>query len=171
MMNYRNHHATIFVAPEIAGPIEAIRQKWDPVMAVQIGAHITVTYPPEAPIVDLLIARVRAASRQTPLFRLRLGGLAYFERPEDGVYIEVEDVDREYNRLRECVLCPPFQPIAFPPHVTLIHPRTSPHGRDFWDHSRYERQDQEFTVAEITITAFDNTKWVVLERLALGRGG
>jgi hypothetical protein len=171
MTNYRNHHATIFVAPEIARPIEAIRQQWDPVMAAQIGAHITLAYPQEAPIIDLLVARVRAASRQTPPFRLRLGALAYFERPEDGIYIQVEDVDGGYRRLRERMLCPPFQPIAFPPHLTLVHPRTSSRGRDFWDHGCYQPYNQAFIVAEVTITAFDGTKWVVLERLALRRGG
>jgi hypothetical protein len=170
MMNYRHHHATIFIAPEIAEPIEAIRQEWDPVMANQIAAHITLTYPQEASMVDLLVARVQAASQQTRPFRLRLGALAYFQRPEDGVYIEVDDVEGGYHRLREHVLCPPFQPMAFPPHVTLVHPRTSPHGRDFWDHARYQRHDQEFTVTEVTITAFDGTKWAVLERLALSRG-
>jgi 2'-5' RNA ligase superfamily len=125
LTTYRNCHATIFVAPEIARPIEAIHQQWDPLMANQIDAHITLAYPQEAPLVDLLVARVRAASRQTSPFRLRLGALAYFERPEDGVYIEVQDVDGDYRRLRERVLCPPFQLIAFPPHVTLVPPRTS----------------------------------------------
>jgi hypothetical protein len=79
-------------------------------MAAQIGAHITLAYPQEAPISDLLVARVRAASRHTPPFRLRLGALTYFERPEDGIYIHVEDVDGDYRRLRERVLCPPSSP-------------------------------------------------------------
>jgi 2'-5' RNA ligase len=170
-MNYRNHHATIFVAPGIAEPIEAVRQEWDPVMAAQISAHVTLAYPQEAPLADLLVARVRAASQHTPPFRLRLGALRYFERPEDGVYIEVEDIDGDYRRLRQHLLYPPFQRIAFPPHVTLIHRRTSPRGRDFWDHSRYQPDVQEFTVAELAITAFDSTTWVVLERLPLGREG
>ena len=169
MTTYRKHHATIFVAPEIAGPIEAIRHEWDPAMAAQIAAHVTLTYPREAPTVDLLVARLQAASAATPPFRLRLGGVAFFERPEDGVYIEVEDVDGGYRRLREQVLRPPFQPIAFPPHVTLVHPRTSSRGRDFWNRGRYQRHEQEFTVAEVTITAFDDTRWVVLEQLTLGR--
>jgi 2'-5' RNA ligase len=167
MPNERNHHATIFVAPEIAAPIEAIRHEWDPAMAAQISAHITLVYPQEAPIVDLLVARLQTAGRQTRPFRLRLGTVAYFERPEQGIYITVEDVDSGYRRLREPVLRPPFQPITFPPHVTLIHPRTSPRGREFWDHGRYQQHDQEFTVAEIALTAFDGTTWVTLERMVL----
>jgi hypothetical protein len=168
-MNYRNHHATIFVPLEIAEPIEAVRQEWDPLMAAQIRAHVTLAYPQEAPLADLLVARLRAASNHTAPFRLRLGALAYFERPEEGVYIEMHDIDHDYRRLRQHLLCPPFQPIAFPPHVTLIHPRTSARGRDFWNHARYQPDEQEFSVAELAITAFDGMRWVVLERLALGR--
>jgi hypothetical protein len=41
-------------------------------------------------------------------------------------------------------------------------------SREFWDHGRYQLDDQVFTVAELAITAFDGTTWVVLERLALG---
>jgi len=170
-MNDRNHHATIIVPPGIAEPIEAVRQEWDPVMAAQIRAHVTLAYPQEAPLPDLLVARLRATSYHIPPFRLRLGPLAYFERPEDGVYIEVQDIDGDYRRLRQHLLRPPFQRIAFPLHVTLIHPRTSGRGRDFWEHGRYQPDDQEFTVAELTITAFDGMTWVVLERLALGREG
>ena len=89
MTEYRDHHATIFVAAGIAGPIEAARREWDPAMAAQIAAHVTVAYPQEAPISDLLVERVRAASTGIPPFRLRLGQVAAFESPEDGVYISV----------------------------------------------------------------------------------
>jgi len=171
MTDYRDHHATIFVASEAARLIEAARREWDPVMAAQVAAHITLAYPQEAPIVDLLMERVRAASATCPPFRLRLGGVAYFERPEGGIYIDVEDIDGGYRKMRADVLRPPFQPVAFPPHVTVVHPRTSRRCRDFWDNGRYPREDQQFTVVEATITAFDGIKWVVLRRFALeGRG-
>jgi hypothetical protein len=48
--DYLDHHATILVAWEVAGPIEAGRQDWDPGMAARIAAHVTVAYPQEAPI-------------------------------------------------------------------------------------------------------------------------
>ena len=75
---YRDHHATIFVAPAIVGPIEAVRREWDPAMAAQIAAHVTVAYPQEAPISDPLVERLRAASAGIPPFRLRLGHVATF---------------------------------------------------------------------------------------------
>jgi 2'-5' RNA ligase superfamily len=168
MADYRDHHATIFVPPEVAGPIEALRREWDPSMAARIAAHVTVAYPQEAPRSDLLIERVREASGKIPSFRLGLGGIGCFERPEDGVYVDVEDVDGGYARLREEVLRPPFQGGSIPPHVTLIHPRTSHRGREFWDsRGGYQRQEQRFMVEEVTITAFDGVAWVVLETFSL----
>jgi hypothetical protein len=55
MTDCRDHHATIFVASEAARLIEAARREWDPVVAAQLAAHITLAYPQEAPIIDLLI--------------------------------------------------------------------------------------------------------------------
>jgi 2'-5' RNA ligase len=162
MGDYRNHHATIFVAPEVAGPIEAARRDWDPDMAARIAPHVTVAYPHEAPISDLLIERVAEASKNIHAFRLRLGGLGCLEGPEGGVYVNVEDLDDGYRRMRDEVLRPPFHNIAYPPHVTLLHPQTSRRGREFWDSGSYQRQGQDFTVGEVTITAFDGAKWVVL---------
>lgn len=171
MTGHREHHATIFVAPEAAGPIEAIRRAWDPEMATQIAAHVTLAYPQEAPLIDLLVERLGTACTRMPPFRLRLGGVACFARPEEGVYLGVEDIDGGYRRMREAVLHPPFRAATFPPHVTLVHPRTSRRGRDFWE-AGWQHEGQEFTVDEIAITAFDGARWMVLMRFALtGRDG
>jgi 2'-5' RNA ligase superfamily len=167
MANYRDHHATIFVASEVVGQIEAARRDWDPGMAARIASHVTVAYPEEAPIVDLLVERLRRASGRIRPFRLRLGGVACFERPESGVYVTVEDVDGGYREMREEVLRPPFRSIVSPPHVTLVHPRTCRRGREFWERGRYQRHDEEFTVKEVTITAFDGVRWIVLITCAL----
>ena len=93
MADYRDHHGTIFLPPEVAGSIEAARREWDPDMANRIAAHVTLVYPQEAPNAELLIERVREASACLGPLRLRLGDVAVFERPEDGVYVSVEDID------------------------------------------------------------------------------
>ena len=161
MTEYRDHHATIFVAPAFAGPIEAARRAWDPAMAAQIAAHVTVAYAQEAPISDLLVERVRAASAGVPPFRLWLGRVATFESPEGGVYVTVEDIDGGYARcVRKCCAHRSF--VAFPPHVTLVHPRTSGRGDDFRDSGWSRRGDAGFMAQEVAITAFDGARWVVL---------
>ena len=166
----RDHHATIFVAPEPAAPIEAVRQQWDPVMAGQVAAHVTLAYPQEAPAVDLLEARLRAAARMHQPFRLALGGIACFERPEAGVYVEVHDLEGGLRALRDAVLAPPFHPEKLEPHVTLIHPRTSSRGREFWDtRAGAPAMAGEFMVTELAITAFDGARWIAVARFPLGR--
>jgi GNAT superfamily N-acetyltransferase len=77
-------------------------------------------------------------------------------------------VDGGYATLRERVLRPPFQTEAFPPHVTLVHPRTSRRGRELWAAGRDWRYDAEFTAREVTVTAFDGDRWIVMARFALG---
>ena len=92
MTDDRDHHATIFVPPDVARPVEAARREWDPVMAAQIAAHVTV-----------------------------------------------------------------------------VHPRTSRRGRDFWDRGRCRTPDEEFTPTELAITAFDGARWVVRMTFPLER--
>src|SRR5687767_9678117 len=133
MADYRDHHATVFLAPRVAGVIEELRQEWDPSMAALIPAHITLVYPREAPLVGLLVERLQNASAQALPFRLRVGGSACFGRPEDGVYVQIVDLDGGYSKLRATILQPPFEPVQFPPHVTLVHPRTSSRGRACWE--------------------------------------
>jgi len=169
MADYRDHHATIFLPPWVAEPVEAVRRAWDPAMAAQIAAHVTLAYPQEVPAMDLLVARLRATGAAVAPFRLRLGALSCFGRPEDGVYIGVEDTAGTYCRVRDDLLHPPFRPVAFPPHVTLVHPRTSSRGREFWERGGYQIRRIEFTVGEIGITAFDGTKWTTLETFPLGQ--
>lgn len=167
MVDYQNYHATIFVPSGVAPPLEAVRREWDPIMASQIAAHVTLVYPREARDADLLIERLHIACARVPRFRLRLGRLAYFDRPEGGIYIKVEDVGGGFGALRERVLQPPFEPIGFPPHVTLIHPRTSSRGREFWEQASFLPPAIEFTPDEIAITAFDGTRWITVEKVAL----
>jgi 2'-5' RNA ligase len=169
-MKYRDYHATLFLPPDVSGAIEAARRKWDPVMAAQICAHVTLIYPQEMPAVGQLVERVRAGARATQPFSLRLGMFACFGNPEDGVYIEVEDIGGDYQQFRELCLQSHCRRIAFSPHVTLVHPRSSSRGRDFWDHGRYQPDRQEFSVKEVAITAFDGTTWVATDRFVLGQG-
>jgi hypothetical protein len=166
----RDHHATIFLPGAVAEPIEAVRRVWDPAMAAQIAAHVTLVYPQEAPEAGPLAERLGAVCAGTGRFRLRLGALAYFDRPDDGVYVGVQDGDGACRRIREAVLRPPFRQLSFPLHVTLIHPRTSARGREFWEHGQHHLPVTEFPVDDVAITAFDGAKWVVLERFALAGG-
>src|SRR5262249_29507617 len=148
--------------PDVVGPIEAARRQWDPVMAAQIAAHVTLAYPREAPRRDLLVERLREVSRGGAPFKLRLGRLRYRDRPAAGVHVEGADLDGGHARMRLAVLRPPFRLYAHPPHVTIVHPRTSARGRECWESGAFEPGAAEFTVEHVTVTAFDGTRWIVL---------
>jgi hypothetical protein len=98
--DYLDHHATILVAWEVAGPIEAGRQDWDPGMAARIAAHVTVAYPQEAPISDLLVERVQEASK-----RVHSGS---YQRQDESVTVEEVTITafdgREWGVLTTCAL-------------------------------------------------------------------
>ncbi len=168
MAPYSDHHATIFLSGDAALQIESVRRRWDPAMAAQTDAHVTVIYPQEAPDASLLDERLRKAARVSEPFRLRLGRVACFGRPECGVYVEVEDLDDGLARLRARVLAPPFDPLDFPPHVTLVHPRTSDRAHEFWNSPRNAEFGEEFCVASVAITALDGRKCGTLSAYALG---
>jgi 2'-5' RNA ligase len=168
MNDYCDHHLTIFLPSSVAGPIETIRRAWDPAMAAQIAAHVTLAYPQEAPDPALLLSRLRSAATATSPFRLQFGAMSFFGRPEDGVYIAVEDCDGGFKRLRGLLLGPPFEAVAFQPHVTLVHPRTSSRGRECWDDQSFEPPLGVFTVVDVAMTAFDGTTWATLSTIRLG---
>ena len=118
---------------------------------------------------ELLVERIRSSSRRVRPFRLRMGTIS--GAGDGAVYVDVEDVDGEYRALRDDVLRPPFCSLAFGPHVTLIHPRTSSRGPAFWSSGWRQPPVREFTTREIAITAREGARSVVLERFPVGQRG
>ncbi|MDQ3640399.1 MAG: NUDIX domain-containing protein [Actinomycetota bacterium] len=93
-------HATIFLG-ESEGDIEQLRRHWDPVMAAQIGAHVSVAYPTETPHLRELDERVRAAARMAAPFELELGAVVHGGDPGNGVFVQVHDPAGGWRKLRE----------------------------------------------------------------------
>jgi 8-oxo-dGTP diphosphatase len=157
-------HATAFVDTAIAGPVEALRAAWDPVAAGQIASHVTVVYPEECGDVDELVERVADAAAALSPFRLRLGRISH----RDGsVFVDVDDVDRGWARLRGRMLG--ASRAAGPrPHATLVHPRTTNRGEAAWRAVRGSSFDVDFVVRQLAITAFDGDRWRTLRRIDLG---
>jgi 2'-5' RNA ligase len=159
-------HATLFLDRSVAAPIEVLRERWDPVMAFQIPAHVTVTYPSEVASLDELIQRVADAADKIGRFRLQLGKVRCFGRPEDGVFVEVADLHGGWRALRDAICRSAGQP-GVEPHVTIVHPRTSDQGTSAWEELNGQRFDGEMTAAEVSVTAFDGRRWPAVARFAL----
>ena len=164
-------HATIFVDPKGSGPIEALRRRWDPALAEQIPAHVTVTYPSEVTDARLLGERLIEATAGLAPFRLRLGSVVSAGDAAKGVFIEVHDDDRGHAVLRDRLLRPPFTKGPMHAHVTVVHPRTSGLGPSAWRELAGAALATTFLVRDVAMTSFDGRRWHVVHRYPLGSGG
>jgi 2'-5' RNA ligase len=154
----RDAHATLFLDAAAAARVEPLRQRWDPVMADQIAAHLTVTYPTEIPSAPTLRERLEAATERVGPFRLRLGEVRSFGEPEQGLFAEVVDVDGGWLALREAVGFTSKR-LEVTPHVTLVHPRTSKRGLEAWTVLQGTDLDVGVAVGQAAITAFNGRAW------------
>lgn len=57
--------------------------------------------------------------------------------------------------------------VDFPPHVTIVHPRTSGLREQAWRQLASIRMDIQFTITHVAITAFSGDRWQTLSRLPL----
>jgi 2'-5' RNA ligase len=160
------HHATVLLDPERSKPVEILRSRWDPQMSQQIAAHVTLIYPEEVADPAELDEVVRAAVARTAPFRVALREAFFAGSPADGVFLHVEDVDGGIASFRtETVPAP--RAIEFPPHVTIVHPRTSVLGEQAWRSVAATHLRTEFMVTEVATTASDGNRWQIVQRLPL----
>ena len=165
------HHVTAFVTGRAADHLEDERRRWDPTMAEQVAGHVTVVYPPEAPRLELLSARLVAVGDRIPPFPLVLGEVVAHEgRPSRGVYHRVHDPAGVWQWLREFLLAPPFRALDVAAHATVAHPRTSGALDEAWTTLAGSDPGIEFRVGELHLTAFDGERWVSLRQVALTGG-
>jgi 8-oxo-dGTP diphosphatase len=154
-------HAVIFVEPDAAAPLEALRARWDPAMADQIGPHVTLVYPEESGGVDDLSERVTRAAAQVAPFQLALGELAN----EGGVFFRVRDPDEGCGRLRAAIVGPDAPEIA--PHVTIVNPRTTNRADQAWAAMHGSVIDLKLAIGSVAVVAFDGRRWPTIARFPL----
>jgi hypothetical protein len=87
-------------------------------------------------------------------------------RPQTWVFFHVHDDDGGICSFRARTV-PRASAIAFPPHVTIVHPRTSRLGQRAWQALSEVRLDAQFVVTEVAITASDGTRWRTVRRVRL----
>ena len=165
MAQLERHHATLFLDPAFAGPVEELRRRWDPVMHRQIAAHVSLLYPGEAADPSAIGRRVSEVAPGRNPFVLRLGAICHAAYPEgDSCWFAVEDPDGEWEQLRLAIASTDFSPLSgSQPHVTIVHPRTSRQGRAAWEELRSQRVDLQWSVREVAITAWDGWRWRTIE--------
>jgi 8-oxo-dGTP diphosphatase len=154
-------HAVIFLEPAVAAPLEALRARWDPAMADQIGSHVTLAYPEESGGVDDLCDRVGRATAQVAQFELAFGELAR----EHGIFFRVRDPDEGCRRLRAAIVGPDAPEIT--PHVTIVNPLTTNRADQAWAALKSSAIDAAVAVGSVAVVAFDGRRWPTVARFPL----
>ncbi len=157
------HHVAVRPPEAVAAALERWRARWDPVMAARAPAHVTVVYPEELPDPAAQIAGVAALVRAP--FRLRLGAV---RREGAWLYVAVDDLDGGWQDVRDR-LVPHGRLDVGPPHLTLVHPRTSSSAEAAWRALRGRGVDRTVTVGALLVTATSAAGCTVLHRTPLVR--
>lgn len=106
----------------------------------------------------------RSWPRQVAPFVVNLGALRAFPAPDElGVYAKAQDVDGRYATLRGAMTAPPFDPLDFPPRMTIIHPRTSRSGPEFLRAAPKLEGRLGLAVDAIAVTAFQDDRYDLVE--------
>jgi 2'-5' RNA ligase len=164
------HHVTAFLTGTATTEVERLRRKWDPEMARQIAAHVTLVYPEEVADPAELAALAASVAADLAPFRLRFGAAIHTGSPADGVFLRVDDVDGGIAAFRAAV-ARRKRAIDFPPHITIVHPRTSALGAEAWAEVAKVRIDAQCTVSWVAVTAFDGRRWRTARLIPLGAAG
>ena len=115
----------LFVPQPVAGLVDDIRRRWDPVMLGRIDAHVTLVHD----VVDTATARrlVEEAAAATAPFEITLTTAHCWTRAANGVYLDVDDptggIEALHARL-SALETPAWARAGFRPHVTVVHGRT-----------------------------------------------
>jgi len=156
---------TLFLQKEQSWSVEKIRQRFNPVQAGMIDAHVTLCRDNELTHIDTVLANLR--SSYLPEIAIRFEKPARFEAGK-GVWLPSTDT-ASYHTLRTNVLRgivdSPAQKI---PHITLMHPRNSACTNEIFERICEETFPTFFTFKEISLIGQPNGgKWEVLDRFEL----
>lgn len=152
-MTTRTHLTIVFDEGHLPD-VARLRHRFDPHMAQLVPPHLTVVYPEEhGGDLELLVERATVAAADLGPFVVRLAeAMTDGDDGTAGVFVGVEDPSDGWASLRRAIVTPPMAPVGFPPHVTLVHPRTSVRGAEAW--AELERFDAgtAAVVAELCLT-------------------
>lgn len=151
--------------------IDDARLRWNPEVATNNPAHLTLIYHDEAPDVALLSTRLAQSCAAQQPFVLQLGALRQFAPPNAGAFLEVADPPDGVRRLRELVLAPPFTSRSrFGLHVTVLHPDYGARLADAWRSLLQLAHAGTFTADRVELIAGRGAATRTLATFTLGGG-
>ena len=146
-------HLTIAIDESKVEQVAELRRKFDPAMAAGVSPHITVAYPEEFDDRELLIERAREVARSMAPFTMASTEVATdSDDGTKGVFLALSDPTGSWHELRGRLLAPPFAQLDVPPHLTIVHPRTSDRGREAWTELKDHTLSMQVIVSTLSLT-------------------
>ncbi|MGI9052171.1 MAG: 2'-5' RNA ligase family protein [Ilumatobacteraceae bacterium] len=163
----------LFVRGPVAERIEEVRQRWDPVMAARIDAHVTLIH--EVVDHDAAVQRVEELAAVTEPIAVTLTSTACWAGTASyGVYLGVDDDTGRVGSLQAGLAdleAPAWARVPFRPHVTLVHGRTVDPAKaePAWDALCDQRMDWSVVLSTIDVIELDDaTGWRSIQRVPFG---
>ncbi len=160
-------HLLFILTDDVAHRLQALRVRWDPVMARRIPPHVSLVYPEEADDEALLLRRAASVAEKTAPFDIFFGDLETDRRGRGGVWFPVVDPSDTWGRLRTSILAPPFRQLPMRPHATVVHPRTSDRGPEALVDLKGSSLDGEARITEVLFTETRPSGMEILNHFAL----
>jgi len=149
--------------------LEALRRRWDPVMAARIDAHVTLVHDvTDHSRTNDLVATAAAA---TEAFSVRLTDVARWG-PARGIYIGIDDSSASVTALHEVVApleSPGWLRHGFRPHVTIVHGRyvLPETAEEAWVAMRTWRAARDVAFDRVSVIEMDVDGWTTVAEVAL----
>ncbi len=121
----RRRAVVLYLPEEVEAQVDAIRRRWDPVMAGRIDAHLTVVH--DVQDLDRAHELVEEAAARIAGFEITLTDSSCWGPPKWGIYLGIEDHHGGVQALHDGLAAledPRWLRTPFRPHVTLVHGRT-----------------------------------------------
>lgn len=162
-MQQVRHQLTLFVQPQDATVIEAIRRQYNPAQQQLIASHVTLCREDELEPLDVIIAHLQQL-RFDPI-TIQFGVVKRFDNGK-GVMLPAIGENKAFYQLRQAVLAPiNTSPRWYEPHLTLMHPRNAACTDAIFEAIQAANLPQQLTFTSVTLIQQCNSgKWQTLQQ-------
>lgn len=160
---------TLFVPPQQADSIEAIRQTVNPLQYALIKSHVTLCREDELEPLDTVLHNLRQLKH--PPITIGFGPAIRFSEGK-GVLLPAIEGAADFMQLRRQVLQGVVNnPRVHEAHLTLLHPRNATCTEAIFTQIQQATVPQQITFDTISlIEQVDGGPWNILQQFALGQG-
>jgi len=165
-MQQVRHQLTLFVQPQDATAIEAIRSAYNPVQQQLIASHVTLCREDELMPLDVIIAHLQQL-HFAPI-TIQFGAVKRFDDGK-GVMLPSIGENKAFHQLRKAILAPIHtSPKWHEPHITLLHPRNATCTDAIFASILAAPLPQQLTFMSVSlIRQHDGGKWQTLQQFWL----